>query len=99
MRITPHDIRQLSVRGLRLSDESPEGVDFEVRAGEIVGVAALEGQGQDTLFDGEIVLVLHLSNRISRPKDIGQLVDLSFDRPPQLPDDHPAPPFPPKSGL
>jgi ribose transport system ATP-binding protein len=41
----------LSVRGLRLSDESPDGVDFEVRAGEIVGVAALEGQGQDTLFD------------------------------------------------
>jgi ribose transport system ATP-binding protein len=41
----------LSVRALRLSDESPDGVDFEVRAGEIVGVAALEGQGQDTLFD------------------------------------------------
>jgi ribose transport system ATP-binding protein len=41
----------LTVRGLRLSDESPDGVDFEVRAGEIVGVAALEGQGQDTLFD------------------------------------------------
>jgi ribose transport system ATP-binding protein len=39
------------VRGLRLSDESPEGVDFDVRAGEIVGVAGLEGQGQDTLFD------------------------------------------------
>jgi ribose transport system ATP-binding protein len=41
----------LAVKGLRLSDESPDGVDFEVRAGEIVGVAALEGQGQDTLFD------------------------------------------------
>jgi ribose transport system ATP-binding protein len=41
----------LALRGLRLSDESPEGIDLEVRAGEIVGVAALEGQGQDTLFD------------------------------------------------
>jgi ribose transport system ATP-binding protein len=41
----------LEVRGLKISDETPEGVDFEVRAGEIVGVAALEGQGQDTLFE------------------------------------------------
>src|SRR4051812_1602287 len=41
----------LAVTKLQLSDESPEGVDFEVRAGEIVGVAGLEGQGQDTLFD------------------------------------------------
>jgi ribose transport system ATP-binding protein len=41
----------LALRGLRLSDESPEGIDLDVRAGEIVGVAALEGQGQDTLFD------------------------------------------------
>jgi ribose transport system ATP-binding protein len=41
----------LSIRGLQLSDEAPEGVDIEVRAGEIVGVAALEGQGQDVLFD------------------------------------------------
>jgi ribose transport system ATP-binding protein len=41
----------LAVKGLQLSDQSPQGVDFEVRAGEIVGVAGLEGQGQDTLFD------------------------------------------------
>jgi ribose transport system ATP-binding protein len=41
----------LTVRALQLSDESPEGVDLEVRAGEIVGVAGLDGQGQDTLFD------------------------------------------------
>jgi ribose transport system ATP-binding protein len=27
------------------------GVSFELRAGEILGVAALEGQGQDLLFD------------------------------------------------
>ena len=39
------------VRGLRLEGQPGEGVDFEVRAGEIVGVAALEGQGQDALFD------------------------------------------------
>jgi ribose transport system ATP-binding protein len=41
----------LEVRGLRLEGQPGEGVDFEVRAGEIVGVAALEGQGQDALFD------------------------------------------------
>jgi ribose transport system ATP-binding protein len=41
----------LEVRTLRLEGQPGEGVDFEVRAGEIVGVAALEGQGQDALFD------------------------------------------------
>jgi ribose transport system ATP-binding protein len=41
----------LEVRGLRLGGQPGEGVDFEVRAGEIVGVAALEGQGQDALFE------------------------------------------------
>ena len=41
----------LEVRGLRLEGQPGQGVDFEVRAGEIVGVAALEGQGQDALFD------------------------------------------------
>jgi ribose transport system ATP-binding protein len=41
----------LEVRGLRLGGQPGDGVDFEVRAGEIVGVAALEGQGQEALFD------------------------------------------------
>jgi ribose transport system ATP-binding protein len=41
---------QLEVRNLVVGDD-PDGVSFEVRAGEILGVAALEGQGQDLLFD------------------------------------------------
>jgi ribose transport system ATP-binding protein len=41
---------QLEVRGLVVGDDA-EGVSFQVRAGEILGVAALEGQGQDLLFD------------------------------------------------
>jgi ribose transport system ATP-binding protein len=41
---------QLEVRGLVVGDEA-NGVSFELRAGEILGVAALEGQGQDLLFD------------------------------------------------
>jgi ribose transport system ATP-binding protein len=41
---------QLEVRDLVIGDD-PGGVSFEVRAGEILGVAALEGQGQDLLFD------------------------------------------------
>jgi ribose transport system ATP-binding protein len=41
---------QLEVRGLVVGDD-PGGVSFTVRAGEILGVAALEGQGQDRLFD------------------------------------------------
>jgi ribose transport system ATP-binding protein len=41
---------QLQVRNLVVGDD-PNGVSFEVSAGEILGVAALEGQGQDLLFD------------------------------------------------
>jgi ribose transport system ATP-binding protein len=41
---------QLEVRDLVVGDD-PGGVSFDLRAGEILGVAALEGQGQDELFD------------------------------------------------
>jgi len=41
---------QLEVRDLVVGDD-PDGISFELRAGEILGVAALEGQGQDRLFD------------------------------------------------
>jgi ribose transport system ATP-binding protein len=41
---------QLEVRGLVVGDD-PDGVSFALRPGEILGVAALEGQGQDLLFD------------------------------------------------
>jgi ribose transport system ATP-binding protein len=41
---------QLEVRNLVIGDD-PGGVSFQLRAGEILGVAALEGQGQDLLFD------------------------------------------------
>jgi ribose transport system ATP-binding protein len=40
----------LEVRDLRASG-GVEGVTFAVRKGEILGVAALEGQGQDALFE------------------------------------------------
>jgi ribose transport system ATP-binding protein len=41
---------QLEVRNLVVGDD-PDGISFDVRAGEILGVAALEGQGQDLMFD------------------------------------------------
>jgi ribose transport system ATP-binding protein len=41
---------QLVVRNLVVGDDQG-GISFELRAGEILGVAALEGQGQDQLFD------------------------------------------------
>jgi ribose transport system ATP-binding protein len=41
----------LEVRELRIDERFDHTVDFEVRAGEIVGVAALEGQGQDAMFE------------------------------------------------
>ena len=40
----------LEVRNLVVGEDT-DGVSFELRAGEILGVAALEGQGQDRLFD------------------------------------------------
>jgi ribose transport system ATP-binding protein len=40
----------LETRDLRSGDHV-NGVSFELRAGEILGIAALEGQGQDRLFD------------------------------------------------
>jgi ribose transport system ATP-binding protein len=41
---------QLEVRSLVVGDD-PGGISFELRPGEILGVAALEGQGQDRMFD------------------------------------------------
>jgi ribose transport system ATP-binding protein len=41
----------LEVRALKIDDRYDRTVDLEVRAGEIVGVAALEGQGQDAMFE------------------------------------------------
>jgi ribose transport system ATP-binding protein len=41
---------RLVVRDL-LIDRQDAGVSFEVRAGEVLGMAALEGQGQDRLFE------------------------------------------------
>jgi ribose transport system ATP-binding protein len=41
---------QLEVRNLVVGDD-PGGLSFALRPGEILGVAALEGQGQDLLFD------------------------------------------------
>jgi ribose transport system ATP-binding protein len=44
------DAPRLVVRDL-LIDRQDAGVSFEVRAGEVLGLAALEGQGQDRLFE------------------------------------------------
>jgi simple sugar transport system ATP-binding protein len=45
----------LAARGLRVRDdrglEAVRGVSFEVRAGEIVGIAGVEGNGQHELFE------------------------------------------------
>jgi ribose transport system ATP-binding protein len=41
---------RLSVRGVSLGTEVQD-VSFDVRPGEVLGVVALEGQGQDELFD------------------------------------------------
>ena len=46
----PDQAPRLAVRQLR-SDARLSDVSFELRAGEVLGIAALEGQGQDELFD------------------------------------------------
>jgi ribose transport system ATP-binding protein len=46
------DTRRPALKVSRLVvDESQDGVSLEVRPGEILGVAALEGQGQEALFE------------------------------------------------
>ena len=45
-----HGEPMLEARGLRVGQEVND-VSLSLRAGEILGVAALEGQGQDALFD------------------------------------------------
>jgi ribose transport system ATP-binding protein len=42
---------RLSVRGLTSSGAKLQDVSFDLRPGEVLGVVALEGQGQDELFD------------------------------------------------
>ncbi|MEO5941221.1 MAG: ABC transporter ATP-binding protein [Candidatus Limnocylindrales bacterium] len=55
----PADVR-LAVRGLKVRDdrgtEAVRGVDFEVRAGEIFGIAGVAGNGQDELVESIIGL-------------------------------------------
>jgi ribose transport system ATP-binding protein len=42
---------RLSVHGLSSSGSKLQDVSFDLRPGEVLGVVALEGQGQDELFD------------------------------------------------
>jgi ribose transport system ATP-binding protein len=49
-RARTEDASRLVVRDL-LIDRQDAGVSFEVQAGEVLGMAALEGQGQDRLFE------------------------------------------------
>lgn len=47
----PDTTPRLSVRGLSSSGAKLQDVSFDLRPGEVLGVVALEGQGQDELFD------------------------------------------------
>jgi ribose transport system ATP-binding protein len=67
----------LAVRGIKDGDKLVN-IDFEIYPGEILGVVALEGQGQDSLFDilaGEVSAKageIHFSNKkvdFSHPAD------------------------------
>ncbi|HEX2755436.1 MAG TPA: ABC transporter ATP-binding protein [Candidatus Limnocylindrales bacterium] len=55
----PGDVR-LQVRGLKVRDdrgtEAVRGVDFEIRAGEIFGIAGVAGNGQDELVEAIVGL-------------------------------------------
>jgi simple sugar transport system ATP-binding protein len=55
----PGDVR-LAVRGLKVKDDrgtdAVRGVDFEIRAGEIFGIAGVAGNGQDELVEAIVGL-------------------------------------------
>ena len=59
----------LHTEGLRLRPEAPE-IDFRVRAGEIVGVAGLEGQGQDQFLRTLAGLVPPAAGRVLCPSGL-----------------------------
>jgi general nucleoside transport system ATP-binding protein len=63
----PGDVR-LTIRGMRVKDdrgqEAVRGVDLEIRAGEILGIAGVAGNGQDEMVEALIGL---------RPKSAGSV--------------------------
>jgi ABC-type uncharacterized transport system ATPase subunit len=59
----------LKVEGLRVADDRRQevvpGVDFEIRAGEILGIAGVAGNGQDELIQALIGLRRSLGGRVT----------------------------------
>jgi ribose transport system ATP-binding protein len=68
-------VARLAVRGLTVGTKLSD-VSFDVRAGEVLGVVALEGQGQDELFD-----ILSGSERPDRGELLVDGVARSFRHP------------------
>ena len=62
--------RSWTVEGLEVDDdrghEAVDGVDFEVRAGEILGIAGVAGNGQDELVEA----LVGLRRPTSRPRPL-----------------------------
>lgn len=56
-------VRDLSVRGER-GDVALKGASFEIRSGEILGIAGVDGNGQRELFQALIGTVSTLSGRV-----------------------------------
>ncbi len=74
----------LAVRGLRAEGEAHQplldGLDLQVAAGEIVGIAGVEGNGQDPLVDVLSGLLRPRAGELVTTLDDGREVPLPLDR-------------------
>ena len=66
----------LRANGLRIWPESP-GIDFDLRRGEIVGVAGLDGQGQNELVRALAGVAPALRGRPLARDEAGELVEIT----------------------
>ena len=98
--IPGHYTLEVSSPGVERKLLKPQDYErFQGRKAKVTLRNPLDGQRnfEGTLAgysDGQVVLVLELRDRVGGPEDVGELIDLSLERVPELAEDHrPTRPF------